>query len=248
MNVKKIEEKNGMLTVLIKNTNYAFINALRREIMTEVPVLAVDEVSIYKNESVMFDEILAHRLGMLVLKTDKKSYKKGDKVKLILNEKGPKTIYSKDIKCVDPKIEVVHKNVPIVKLKEGQEIKLEMTATMNAGKEHAKWQPALVYFKEVPELKVKEKVKNAEAIVKNCPEKVLEVKAGKITLKDPYNCSLCNYCVELSDDALELSFNEKNFILTVDSYGSLEAKEIIEEAANIIKDKLKELSAEIGKL
>jgi len=248
MNIKKLEEKNDTIKLLIKNSNNSFMNALRRAIMTLVPTLAIDDVSIYKNDSVMFDEMLAHRLGMLVIKTDLKAYKKGDKVKFTLKEKGPKTVYSRDIKCIDPKIEIAHKNVPIVKLKEGQEIKLEMTATMNSGKEHTKWSPALVSFKEVPELIQKEKIDNAKEIVEKCPMKVLELKAGKIILKEAYNCSLCDYCVDLSEDKLSLEFNGKDFVLTVESFGALEPKEIIIAAANELKEKLKELNENLSKI
>ncbi len=45
-------------------------NALRRSV-DEIPVLAINEVDIYKNDSALYDEIIAHRLGLIVLKNQK---------------------------------------------------------------------------------------------------------------------------------------------------------------------------------
>ena len=47
-----------------------FINAVRRSV-TEIPVLAIDEVEIFKNDSALYDEVLAHRIGLIPLKTEK---------------------------------------------------------------------------------------------------------------------------------------------------------------------------------
>jgi len=48
----------------------AFANAFRRAMIGEVPTLAIDDVRIYDNTSAFFDEMLAHRLGLIPLKTD----------------------------------------------------------------------------------------------------------------------------------------------------------------------------------
>ena len=64
-----IENKNERVILRI-NSNEPLANAIRRSI-SEVPTLAIDEVEIYKNDSALFDEVLAHRLGLLPLKTEK---------------------------------------------------------------------------------------------------------------------------------------------------------------------------------
>ena len=43
----------------------AFANALRRVLLAEIPMLAVDEVTIHSNTSNIYDEILAHRIGLV---------------------------------------------------------------------------------------------------------------------------------------------------------------------------------------
>ena len=100
---KLVESKHGVDKLLLKNIDVTLLNSVRRVIMNAVPVLAVQDVNVYENTSVMFDEMLAHRLGLIPLQTDK-SYAKGDKVKLSLDKEGPGTVYSGDMKSSDPKV------------------------------------------------------------------------------------------------------------------------------------------------
>ncbi|MFA5357923.1 MAG: DNA-directed RNA polymerase subunit D, partial [archaeon] len=106
MEIKKIFEDGTVSKYLVKGTTPAFMNTLRRTIMNNTPCLAVDTIKIYENDSVIVDEMLANRLGLRPLKTDSKTYKKGNTVKLVLEATGPKTVTSKDIKSSDPKIEI----------------------------------------------------------------------------------------------------------------------------------------------
>jgi len=62
---------------------------------------------------------------------------------LILEKSGPSVVYSGDIKPRDPKIKPVHDRMIIVKLGEGQKIKMEMTARLGFMTEHAKYQGVL---------------------------------------------------------------------------------------------------------
>ena len=148
VSVKKLDEKAGIVTLEVKGSETAFVNAIRRVVMQDVPTLAIEDVSIYENDSVVFDEFLAHRLGMLPIKSSAKGYKVGDGVKLVLEKEGPCTVYSKDIKSTDPKVEVADKKVPLLKLVKKGKVKLEMKAVMQSGREHAKWQPAVISFEQ----------------------------------------------------------------------------------------------------
>ena len=247
MNAKKIGKEGNSLTILVNGTHAQFVNAIRRTVMKSVPGLAIEDISIYRNDSVLFDEFLGSRLGSLPLKAGSK-LKKGDKAKLVLHEKGPKTVYAADIKSKTAGVEVVAKDTPIAKLKEGQELKLEMEALMGTGGEHVKWQPAIVSYKELPEIKGKTaKVKNAQQVVDSCPKKVLEVKAGRVVLKDPYGCTLCGYCEESSGGQLELEPSQSAFVLTVETFGQRKALELLEEACDLLKQKTTDFQSEASK-
>ena len=70
MNLKILENTEQKYVFLIEGISIEMLNALRRIILKEIPTMAVDEVIILKNDSPLYDEILAHRLGLIPLVTD----------------------------------------------------------------------------------------------------------------------------------------------------------------------------------
>jgi DNA-directed RNA polymerase subunit D len=127
-------------------------NALRRIIISRVPIMAIEEVTFYENSSVIDDEVLTHRLGLIPLKTDPNG---PDSVSLSLEAKGPKTVYSKELKISEMKAKgksitseeiAAYDKIPIIKLTERQKIKLEAVAQLGVGKDHVKWQGGLASY------------------------------------------------------------------------------------------------------
>ena len=76
MEVRLLEhdKKKNKCSFILKDTNAAFANVLRRNIINKVPVMAIEDVEFRKNSSVLYDEIVAHRLGLVPLATDLKTY------------------------------------------------------------------------------------------------------------------------------------------------------------------------------
>ncbi|MEK6958778.1 MAG: DNA-directed RNA polymerase subunit D, partial [archaeon] len=239
MDIKVVHEDGLLTKYLIKGTTSTFMNSLRRAIMCDVPCLAVDTVHFYENDSVVFDEMLAHRLGLLPVKTDVKTYKKGDKVKLVLEKLGPGIVTSKDIKCTDPKIEIVDKKIPITKLGKEQKIKVEMNAIMGTGADHAKFQPALIAYNEVPIIDNEKTYANAKEIVAEFPEGVIEAKAGKLFLLDPYNIKIQNQFGDLlAKHGVKLRYSSTDFVMTLETTGQLSSKEVVEAGLRVLGEKL----------
>jgi len=74
MNLEVLEQSDYKLMFIIEGISVEMVNALRHIILTEIPVMAIDEVIILKNDSPLYDEVVAHRLGLIPLKTNLKNY------------------------------------------------------------------------------------------------------------------------------------------------------------------------------
>lgn len=249
MDVKRIGEKDGILELLVKGTEREFMNSIRRAVMTAVPTLAMEDIAIYENDSVLFDELLAHRLGMIPLKTDAKRYKVGDKVRLTLEKEGPCTVYSKDIQSTDPKTEPVDKRIPVTKLKKGQRIKLEADAVMYTGKEHVKWQPAVISYSQLPTITIGKECNLCKLCIENCARNALEIKAKKVVLKDPFKCNLCGKCRDVCEKGwLTIGYDDSAFVMRIEPSGVLRTPSILFGAVDALRSDTKEFRKEVKKL
>ncbi|EMC94913.1 hypothetical protein BAUCODRAFT_123413 [Baudoinia panamericana UAMH 10762] len=57
------------ISFVLQHTSLALANSLRRTILAEIPTIAIDLVEIESNTSVLPDEFLAHRMGLIPLST-----------------------------------------------------------------------------------------------------------------------------------------------------------------------------------
>ena len=156
LKIEKIKEKGDKIIFILKGP-VELANAIRRTAMAEIPTMAIDEVDIYENSSSLFDEFIAHRLGMIPLTTNLKTYDINSKsenkktVMMSLNIQGPGVFYSKEIKTKDPTVKPVYDTIPLIELGEGQVLRLDAKARLGIGKTHAKFQSCLAYYKEKKE-------------------------------------------------------------------------------------------------
>ncbi|MBN2250711.1 MAG: DNA-directed RNA polymerase subunit D [Candidatus Altiarchaeota archaeon] len=158
MKINVTEATKDKVRFNVSGIDVSLANALRRIIISEIPVMAIDKITFYENSSILNDEVLALRLGLTPLKTDLKTYNpvtectcKGKgcakcTAVVTMDVQGPGVVYSKEIKCKDPEIAPVHDNIPIAKLIEVQKIKFEATARLGTGKEHMKWQGGIASY------------------------------------------------------------------------------------------------------
>ena len=150
MSLEIINEKEHKISVKIKGVPIQYANALRRICLNGVPIYAVESVDVLENSSVLADEGVAHRVGLIPLKTDLAASKDGnenDKIMLTLDSgisDETRTILSGDFKSQDSSVIPVSNDIPIVTLAPGQSLKLEAYARLGKGTEHAKWNSANV--------------------------------------------------------------------------------------------------------
>ncbi|KAL4615370.1 DNA-directed RNA polymerases II, IV and V subunit 3-like [Castanea sativa] len=184
--VKIREMKDDMVKFELRETDASVANALRRVMIAEVPTVAIDLVEIEVNSSVLNDEFIAHRLGLIPLTSDRAMSMRfsrdcdacdGDgqcefcSVEFHLRAKcltdqtldvTSKDLYSSDhtvvpVEFSDPNDPGEQRGIIIVKLRRGQELRLRAIARKGIGKDHAKWSPAAtVTFMYEPTIRINE--------------------------------------------------------------------------------------------
>ncbi len=253
MNLKLLYSRNNKVSFIIEDITPAIANTVRRLVTDEVPTMAIDTVNIVKNSSAMYDEMLAHRLGLVPLKTDLKTYNlKGEckcegkgcsncQTSLTMDVKGPATVYSGGLKAKDKEIKPVYDKMPIVKLLKEQEIEIEAIAVLGKGKQHAKFSPGLIYYRGVPEFSAKN---NAKIPLCDSHSKALSVRNSAPETKGR-KCMVC-YDYDLQD--IEVKSSDKDFIFTLESWGQLGCREILSRAMDEMDSKLDDFEKQLKKL
>ena len=70
LDIKVLSSTEDKLVFDIKGIEPPLANALRRIMISEVPTMAIEKVRIWQNLSVIADEVLAHRMGLIPIKAD----------------------------------------------------------------------------------------------------------------------------------------------------------------------------------
>ena len=274
-----MEERSAAF--LVDEVEPAFANALRRSLIADLPKLAIEDVEFHlgpiraedgrESESVapLFDEIIAHRLGLIPLPTDAKLFVPratcpacgGEgcpncTVIYSLNKRGPAMVYSSDLEPIgDAKFKPVDANIPIVKLGEGQALLIYATAQLGFGREHAKWQVAhAIGYKYKPTVKVDNKKMDPDKFpVDVCPVNILHHKDGKVTVEPEEKCTLCMACVETAKEmntegAFEVRGDPTRILFHFETDGSMSAKDALLEALANLETKFSTLADQASAL
>ena len=259
MKVTLLEQTEDTLRLRVEGIRPGLMNALRRVIIAETPVMAIEEVVILENQSPLFDEIISHRLGLVPLRTQLDQYTLPEdcscegagchlcQAGFTMEVEAPEDGFiatTGDLKPQDPETVPVSDKIPIAKLAKGQRIVVEAYARLGTGNDHAKWQPvSTLAYKMIPKVKVDAaKCYGCKECVEACFRKVFEMQKDKAVVVDELNCTLCNLCVETCDvQAIEVTYDENGFLVTLESTGALSPVDILEKGIDIFQEKYKEL-------
>lgn len=232
----EIISKSPEKVIFIAQMNESLANSIRRSVGL-IPTMAIDELEIIKNDSALYDETVAHRMGLLPIKMEK-SWKEDAVLKLKLNVKKEGLIYSGDIKgdC-----EFVYDNVPITLLNKNQELKIKATTKMGLGKNHAKFNPGLMFYRNACEITLDKEFE--DSIKKVFPEADIKPKGDKIIVRDRGIKPLIDFCEGLAQkNKKEISIKDSDeLVITIESFGQISAEEIFKKAIDALKKRLKEV-------
>jgi len=274
MNLEVLEKNERKLILILEGLSIEMVNALRSIILSEIPVMAIDEVIILKNDSPLYDEIIAHRLGLIPLKTDLEIYKLPTECECggfgcplcqvsltceITNTSNkPLEIYSGELRSNDPKIIPVDPKIPIVTIDKNDKVIIEAYATLGLAKEHVKWQAVSnVAYRYYPEIKFDNKKCKACPdkclVTRMCPKKLFNYfeKDAITKLTDEYwrTCNLCNSCQDNCPmSAIQVSWVEHKYIFSFESDGVLPFDVIISKTFEIFHEKLAEFTEKLQEI
>ena len=277
--VDRMEERSAAF--LLEGAEPAFANALRRCLIADLPKLAIEDVEFHlgpiraedgkESESIapLFDEMIAHRLGLVPLPTDPNLFVPratcpacgGEgcpncTVIYSLNKRGPGMVYSRDLEPIgDAKFKPVDPDIPIVKLGDGQALLIYATAQIGYGRDHAKWQVSqAVGYKYRPVVKVDNKKMDAEKFpVAECPVNILHEKDGKISVDPEEACILCMRCVEVAKEngwegAFDVHGDPTRLLFHLETDGSMSAQTALLEALSGLETKFSTLADQAASL
>ena len=145
MSLQIVNQDEQKISVKLQGIPLQYANALRRICLNGVPIFAIDTVDILENSSIIADEGIAHRLGLIPLKTEFsaiESNNESDRILLTLdsgNTDETRTVFSDELKSNDSFVKPISDKIPIVTLAPDQKIRIEAHAKLGRGTEHAKW-------------------------------------------------------------------------------------------------------------
>ena len=247
------QKKVNQMHFILKESSDSFANLIRRSAIDEVPTLAIEDVEFADNSSALYDEIVAHRLGLVPITTDLKSYTLKEKcsckgegcaqcqLKITLKSSKKGLVTAGEAKSQDPKCTFVYGDIPITKLAAGQKIELEATAVLGKGKEHAKWSPGLVYYRKEPTIKFGDKkiTEEHKARIAQVCGSIVEIDGKvKVDKEKLFLSQSFDACIGALGEAGAEITTENNYIFTVESWGQLDCREILEQAAESIIQQL----------
>jgi DNA-directed RNA polymerase I and III subunit RPAC1 len=201
MSFEIVSLDNNNMEVNISGIDAPLANALRRVMIADIPTMAFDKMVLYQNTSILHDEVLSHRMGLVpvfadpdefIAKGPNDDFNEHNSIKFKLHVKCTRKPEYKDkthaeLLSLDPteylensvvnsnslvweplgnqqkelktQPKMLHEKILLFKLRENQEIEMELYCSKNTGKFHAKHSPvATAYYRLKPQLEIKEEI------------------------------------------------------------------------------------------
>jgi len=235
-----IERDDTEAKFLVRGVTPAFANGIRRAMIADVPTFSIDTVRFIENSSVMFDEQLALRLGLIPLTTPLGGeFDAEDTVTLALDVEGPETAYSGDLVSNDDLVQPAEEDVPIIDLKDGQRLELEADAELGYGQDHAKHQGGVaVGYRHLQRVEI---VGDRDEFHDDEPDivrGVIETEDGDLVPTEEFDNDLTE---RYPDSEVEVTDVENAFVFDVETDGSFDVDTLVRAGVGSIRGRAEEL-------
>ena len=240
------DERDALFVV--RGLTPAFANGIRRAMIADVPTMSIDTVRVIENSSVMFDEVIGLRLGLIPLTTPIDEFEPGDTVTLSLDVEGPEergetvTAYSGDIQTSDDMVRPADENVPIIDLKAGQRLSFEAEAVLGRGRDHSKHQGGVsVGYRHLQTVEVGDELGEYDDREPNIVRGVIE-EDGELIPTEAFGHDLTN---KYPDNEVTVQDVQGAFVFHVETDGSFSVDELVTSAVRSVQDRADELATAV---
>ncbi|MFA9503843.1 DNA-directed RNA polymerase subunit D [Natrinema sp. H-ect1] len=237
--VEFVEREDREARFLVRGVTPGFANGIRRAMIADVPTMAIDTVRFVENSSVMFDEQLALRMGLVPLTTPPVGeFAEDDTVTLSIDVEGPDTAYSGDLVSEDDLVQPADENVPIIDLKDGQRLEAEADAVIDRGKDHAKHQGGVaVGYRHLQRVEVEGDLPEFEDEERRIIRGVIE-DDGELVPTNEFDHDLSN---RYPGKEVRVEDVPEAFVFHVETDGSFSIEELVTRAADTLEARATEL-------
>ena len=230
--------------VVVRGLTPATANGVRRAIIADVPTFSIDTVGFVENSSVMFDEMIALRLGLVPLTTPVDEFEIGDTVTFGMSVEGPATAYSGDLEPSDSAVAPADDDIPIIELKEGQRLEFEADAVLGTGKAHAKHQGGVaVGYRHLQRVTVEGDADEFDEQDSQIVRGVIETDEGELLHTDEFDNDLTN---RYPGKRVTVEDVPGAFVFHVESDGSVPVAQLFSEAVGTIRSRADELAEKVA--
>ena len=259
--VQFVDRDDRSARFVVRPITPAFANGIRRAMIADVPTFSIDNVRVIENSSVMFDEQIGLRLGLVPLTTPPGEFEIGDEVTLSLDVQGPsredpeetKTAYSGDLVSSDPMVGPADDNIPIIDLKAEQRLEIEVDAVLDVGRDHAKHQVGVaVGYRHLQQVEVvgdKGEFDDGEphilrgVIEETAAEHAVptdggEAENGELVPTEAFDNDLTN---RYPGKEVEVHDVENAFVFHVETDGSFSADDLVVQSVGTLENRAQEL-------
>ncbi len=240
--VEFIETGETAARFLVRGITPDLANGIRRSMLADVPTFSIDTVRFVENSSVMFDEQLALRLGLVPLTTPEGEFEEGDSVTLALDVEGPATAYSGDLESADPMVEPSEDGIPIIELKEDQRLEIEADAVLGRGRDHAKQQGGVaVGYRHLQTIETLGEADEYGTEERQIVRGVIE-EDGELIPTEEFDNDLRN---RYPDTDVAVHDVDNAFVFHVETDGSMSVDELVTRAVDSLSRRADELESAV---
>ncbi len=266
MNVEIFKLTSEEIYFLIKGIHLGIANGLRRIIISEVPTFAIYDVQILKNDSIMINDYIIQRLGLLPIDSNNRFLIKKMPIECnceshickdccivinidVISHEHKKKIFLKDLNLSDTELFTKDAfEIPLFVLNRNESFKAQLRIRKGIGHQNARWMPATVVIaKPNPVISIIDSCQDItilHKLVSSCPKKIFHLKKDQsLTIKNQDQCIYCNGCINFLEEEklpnfIKIEQKQEEFLFQIETAGTMRPDLIFTEALSILKKKV----------